>query len=240
MILKTCPVCKNDLKISHLSCSKCGLEIKKDFTPGPFDHLEKKETEFIQNFLLVNGNLKKLSELTQKNYHQTKLELERIKERLSLRSTDRSIQPSDISLTTMAVYPNESPIVKAIKEKLNRSNGLARIPLPRGSYFQIYYEEYGTGIHATNIPSNKVLTWQAFEDAITLLNKKGGKAIKGNAMKGKLGDNYLPLDSVEGYVAYHTFHVKKGETTLRFISALSAILEWTGFCRNGYGYLELK
>ena len=123
---------------------------------------------------------------------------------------------------------------------MNQNNGLARIPLSRGSSFQIYYEEYGTGIHATNIPSNKVLIWQAFEDAIALLKKKGGRAIKGNAMKGKLGDRYLPLDSVEGYIAYHTFHVKKGETTLRFISALSSILEWSGYCKNGYGYIELK
>lgn len=240
MLLKNCPVCRNDLKITQLSCTKCGLEIKKEFTPGPFAHLEKSEAEFIQNFLLVNGNLKKLSELTQKNYHQTKLELERIKERLSLQGSGRTLQSSDISLTSMAVYPNDAAIVRAIKEKLNRNNGLARVPLSRGTHFQICYEEYGTGLHATNIPANKVLTWQAFEDAVALLEKKGGRAEKGNAMKGKLGDRYLPLDSIEGYVAFHSYHIKKGETTLRLISALSAILAWSGLCRNGYGFVELR
>jgi hypothetical protein len=31
-----------------------------------------------------------------------------------------------------------------------------------------------------------------------------------------------------------------GESTIRTISALSAILEWAGVCENGYGYLRKK
>lgn len=59
-------------------------------------------------------------------------------------------------------------------------------------------------------------------------------------MKAKLGEPELTLDTVEGYVAFHAFGVKKGESTIRTISALAAILEWAGICENGYGYLKLK
>ena len=58
-------------------------------------------------------------------------------------------------------------------------------------------------------------------------------------MKGKLGSNDLPFDSVEGYIAANTYHAQKGDSCLRMISTVAAILEWTGLCINGYGYIEL-
>ena len=59
-------------------------------------------------------------------------------------------------------------------------------------------------------------------------------------MKAKLGEPGLTLDTIEGYVAYHAYGVKKGESALRTISAMAAILEWSGMCESAYGYVKLK
>lgn len=239
MKLTICPVCKNELVVSRLTCRSCGLEIAKDFKPSIFDSLDDGQSEFLKNFILANGSFKKVQEMTGIPYHQVRKSLDSIKQRMSLASSEKKLTANDIVIKELPVYRNDAPVIKRLKEKINEAGGLASITLPRGTSFQIYYEEYGTGIHATNIPSNKVLLWKVFEDAIVLLEKNKGKVIKGNAMKGKLGDPYLPLNSMEGYIASHTYHVKKGETTLRLISAVAAILEWTGLCKNGYGYVEL-
>lgn len=238
MKLTTCPVCKNILTVSKLTCRSCGLEVTKDFEFNIFDSLDDGQIEFLKNFILANGNFKKVQELTGIHYHQARKSLETLKQQLNLTVNNKNLTSKDVVIKELPVYDNDAPIIKRLKERINEAKGLATISLPRGNNFQIYYEEYGTGIHATNIPSNKVLLWKAFEDAMAVLEKNNGKVIKGNAMKGKLGDAYLPMNSMEGYIASHTYHVKKGETTLRLISAIAAILEWTGLCRNGYGYVE--
>lgn len=237
--ITACPVCRHELNISRLTCRSCGLEITKDFSFSIFDSLKDEQLDFLKNFILANGSFKRIQEMTGMPYHQVRKSLEQIKQQLSLTSASNSLGPDDIVIKELPIYQNDAPIIKRLKEKINNEGGLAQIPLPRGKSFQIYYEEYGTGIHATNIPSNKVLLWKAFEDSISLLEKNNGRVIKGNAMKGKLGDSFLPINSMEGYIASHTYHVKKGETTLRLISAIAAVLEWSGFCKNGYGYVEM-
>lgn len=237
--ITACPVCRHELSISRLTCRSCGLEITKDFSFDAFDSLEDSQLDFLKNFILANGSFKKVQEMTGMPYHRVRKSLEGIKQQLSLSPGNTALSANDIVIKELPIYQNDAPIIKRLKEKINDGGGLALIPLPRGKSFQIYYEEYGLGIHATNIPANKVLLWKAFEDSMAVLEKNNGKVIKGNAMKGKLGDAYLPMNSMEGYIASHTYHVKKGETTLRLISAIAAILEWSGFCKNGYGYVEL-
>lgn len=235
--LTSCPSCRHPLIATRLSCRNCGLELSNEFSLSPFLSLSREEQQFLSLFLQTEGNLKELQQTLNLSYPAVKKKLQTLKHHLGLASS--SAPEIEIVLKELSVYQSDSHTVKQIKRRLNAKKGKASIALPRGNSFYIYYEEYGTGLLATNIPRNRILTWNAFDSAVSLLKKKGGRAEKGNAMKARLGEPALSLDSVEGYVAAHAYGVKEGESTLRTISSLSAILEWAGICKNGYGYLEL-
>lgn len=238
-IIGTCPICKEKLVASKLSCKNCGLELTNDFTLNKFSYLSNEELAFIELFLQESGNLKEIQKQLKLSYPAAKKQLEKIQRHLGLDVAKEKPVKIEPVITELPIYDDDSLPIRSIKKKLNASGGVATLTLPKGKTFQIYYEEFGSGICATNLPSSRVLPWSAFWDAIELLERSGGKAPKGNAMQGKLGSAALPLDSVEGYVALHTFRMKKGDSCPRMISSLSAILEWAGLCKNGYGYLEL-
>lgn len=238
-IIGHCPVCQEELVATKLSCQHCGLELSNEFTLNKFSFLSNEELEFVELFIHYGGNLKEIQKELHLSYPAAKKKLAKVQQSLGLLEEKKENSPLDPSIKKLPLYQDESITIKMIKDKLNASGGIAAIPLPKGNFFQIYYEDFGNGIIATNLPHSRILTFKAFDCAIELLEKCGGRAMKGNAMKGKLGTISLPLDSVEGFVAFHAYGVKKGESCLRTISSLSAILEWAGICKNGYGYLEL-
>lgn len=238
-IIARCPVCHEALVATRLSCRHCGLELSNDFSLNRFSYLSEGSLAFIETFIKCSGNLKEIQKELHISYASAKKILKEAQKELGL-SEDKPTAPAEPAISALPVYDDESATVQAIKNKLNLSHGLAKLTTSRGKEFSIYYEEYGNGIYATNLPKSRMLSWTAFDKAVELLVKKDGAAPKGLAMKAKLGEPELTLDTVEGYVAYHAFGVKKGESTIRTISALAAILEWAGVCENGYGYLKLK
>lgn len=238
-IIGHCPVCHEALVATRLSCRHCGLELSNDFSLNRFSYLSEGSLTFIETFIKCSGNLKEVQKELHLSYASAKKVLKEAQKELGL-TDDKPAVPVEPAITALPVYEDESSTVQAIKNKLNRSHGQAKLATSRGKEFYIYYEEYGNGIFASNLPKSRMLSWTAFDKAVELLEKKGGTAPKGLAMKAKLGEPELTLDTVEGYVAFHAFGVKKGESTIRTISALAAILEWAGICENGYGYLKLR
>ena len=95
------------------------------------------------------------------------------------------------------------------------------------------------GIIVDNLGNQPLLPWVIFEEVIDLLVRKSGRAEKGNAMSYKLGEDGLPLDSVEGYIAQTVYGKKPGESVFRRISSISAILVWAGLCDTDPGELIL-
>lgn len=239
-ILGYCPVCKEKLIATKLSCKNCGLELINDFSLSKFNYLKNDELEFIEIYLKCHGNMKELQKQLKLSYPSAKKKFNSILKGLGY-IHDNNVYPYENAIITeLPIYKDDSSVIKCLKSKLNRHFGKAVIPLRRGGEFCIYYEAFGNGITATNLPANHTMTWNSFDCAVEILRKNGGRAKKGQAMKARLGEPDLPLDSVEGYVAYNAYGVKKGEFALRTISPLSSILEWLGICKNGYGYLELK
>ncbi len=238
-VLGHCPVCQEELVATKLSCKHCGLELSNDFTLTPFAYLEPDDLYFVELFLQHSGNLKELQKLLKLSYPAVKKRLSKIQTLLQLKP-ESVVGEIEVVVSQLPIYQDESPTIKSIKNKLNQHNGLASIGLARGKAFQIYYEEFGNGIYATNLPQNRILTWKAFDCAVQLLKESDGRALKGQAMKGRLGDPSLGLDTIEGYVAHYAYGVQMGQSSLRMISALSSILEWANICENGYGYLQLK
>ncbi len=239
-IIGHCPICNEELVATKLTCRHCGLELSNEFSLNKFSYLKPEELEFIECFIKQSGNMKEVQRHLHLSYPAARRKLGEVQYALGFDTALPEKKKPEPIVRELPVYQDESTVVRTIKKKLNKAGGLASITLPKGETFQIYYDEFETGLYATNLPHSRILTWKAFDSAIELLVKKDGTASKGNAMKGKLGSNELPLDSLEGYVAFHAYGVKKGESCLRTISSLAAILEWTGLCENGYGVVVLK
>lgn len=63
---------------------------------------------------------------------------------------------------------------------------------------------------------------------------------KGNAIKCRIGQPGLSLDSIEARVAVKFFKKKEGDSTFRRISVIGNILVHSGVCEHGRGVLRLK
>ncbi len=101
--------------------------------------------------------------------------------------------------------------------------------------------ECGKGLVSPKIPPANQLIWEAFEAAVEVVVKNGGKATKGKARSGaKLGSDDLPLDSVEGYIAFKVHGVKEGETAFGPGFVICAVLDWAEICKNERGYLTIN
>ena len=63
---------------------------------------------------------------------------------------------------------------------------------------------------------------------------------KGNAIKYRIGQSGLSLDSIEARVAVKFYNKKEGDSTFRRISVIANILVQSGVCEHGRGVLRLK
>ena len=128
-------------------------------------------------------------------------------------------------------------IEKKIREEAGK-DGAVLIPLKVGDG-RINVRLAKDGVMVSNLGHQPMLPWSVFEETVELIRRNGGKAIKGDAINGKLGDSKLPIDSVEGYLAYKIYDKKLGEQVFRRIAPIGCILEWAGICRNERGELVL-
>lgn len=87
----------------------------------------------------------------------------------------------------------------ALLAKLQANDRRAQVPLLRGGTFSASLVQLG--VEVDNLGSQPFLPWSAFEEAVRCIVKCGGHATRGDAMKSRLGDPGLPLDSIEGHVA---------------------------------------
>lgn len=127
--------------------------------------------------------------------------------------------------------------VEVIKQKFERIGRQVKIPLKKGRSFKA--EMTDEGIKVDNLGGQPLLPWIVFEEVIDLLVRMGGRAENGNAMECKLGDEGLPLDSIEGHIAQTVYGKKLGDSVFRRISPISAILVWAGLCDTNPGELAL-
>ena len=77
-IIGTCPICKEKLIASKLSCKSCGLELTNDFILNKFSYLSNDELVFIELFLQESGNLKEIQKQLKLSYPAAKKQLEKI------------------------------------------------------------------------------------------------------------------------------------------------------------------
>lgn len=127
--------------------------------------------------------------------------------------------------------------VEIIKQKFVSVGGNARIPLQKSKYFTAHADD--KGVWVSNLGTSPLLPWRVFEETLLFIDRKGGRAPRGNAMGFKLGDTSLPFDSIEGHIAHVVYGKQHGDSILRRISPIAAILVWAGLCRREPGELIL-
>jgi len=118
--------------------------------------------------------------------------------------------------------------IEIIKEKFSQMDTPAKIPLLKGGTFTATLKDYG--IEVDNLGNQPFLPWIVFQEAVCVLLRSGGTALKGDAMGSKLGESGLSLDSIEGHIAYVVYGKKPGDSVFRRITPISCILIWAGIC----------
>ena len=133
----------------------------------------------------------------------------------------------------------ENTVISIIKKKFEVEGNPTRVPLLLGhKSFEAKLSK--EGIYVDNLGSSPFLPWQIFIETVRLLQEKGGRAKKGNAMNYKLGESGLPIDSVEGNIAIKVYSKQIGESVFRRITPVACILIWAGICRHEPNQLILK
>ena len=59
-MINQCPFCKSELKISELTCSKCGTILRGDFRGCDFCKLTEEDLNLIKVFLRSHGSIKEV------------------------------------------------------------------------------------------------------------------------------------------------------------------------------------
>jgi len=119
-----------------------------------------------------------------------------------------------------------SKVVETIKKRFAETGNPVEIPLLRGKRGNNTFTARiaDDGIYVSNLAGQPFLPWEVFIETVALLNRKGGRAKKGDAMRAKLGEEGLPLDSVEGHVASKVYQKDIGESVFRGITPITCIL----------------
>ena len=124
-----------------------------------------------------------------------------------------------------------------IRSKFPKNLTSFKIPLQNGRHFRVYLVK--DGLEVDNLGIQPLLSWEVFEETVNFLARKGGTAERGDTRKAKLGDDGLPMDSIEGHIAHVVYGKQIGESVFRRISPIAAILVWAGICESVPGKLIL-
>lgn len=127
--------------------------------------------------------------------------------------------------------------VQKIRDKFKETESSVTVPLLKGGTFTARL--VNEGIEVDNLGTQPFLHWSAFQEAVCVLIRNGGRARRGDAMNSRLGDPDLLLDSIEGHVARVVYGRQPGETVFRRITPIVCILVWAGICRAEPGELVL-
>lgn len=133
---------------------------------------------------------------------------------------------------------NVLEVVEVIREQLRTSGGAAEVPLLKGGRaFNARLVE--GGVEVDNLGGQPFLPWAVFQEAICTIIRNGGKATRGDAMKSRLGEPDLSLDSIEGHIAHVVYGKQPGDAVFRRITPIACILVWARICRASRGTLQL-
>lgn len=83
-----CPSCESALLVSELSCTSCETKISGKFEIPAFLQLDHDEQEFVYQFIISGGSLKKMASKMKKSYPTVRNFLDDIIEKISQNESD--------------------------------------------------------------------------------------------------------------------------------------------------------
>lgn len=97
-VIGTCPVCENKLKVTQLSCRRCGTTISGDFELDKFARLNKEQKYFAEIFIKNRGNIKEIEKELGVSYPTVRKFLDEVIEALGYREEAKkdSVNQTDI------------------------------------------------------------------------------------------------------------------------------------------------
>ena len=137
-----------------------------------------------------------------------------------------------------ATHDGSEDASSRIKQMFEASGPVCRVPLLRAGSFKASLKE--TGVEVDNLGTQSLLPWRVFDEACLVMRDAGGRAKRGDAMNSRLGEDGLPLDSIEGHVAARVYDKQSGDSVFRRITPIVCILVWAGICRAHEGEVSLK
>ncbi|MGO4889958.1 DUF2089 family protein [Anaerobacillus sp. MEB173] len=242
-LLAHCPRCSNNLKVTHLACNKCDVELVGNFELSKFDYLSAEELDFVVTFLMYHGNFKAVQEKKGMSYPAVKKRISEVLMKLGIEDIkhEKKAEAAKSVINFLQIKSKDSLVIARIKAKLNDCGGKTTIKLLQGDDCEIWFDSDGKGLISPKIPPTNQLVWEAFDAAVEVIVNNGGKVAKGNARSGaKLGSVELPINSVEGYIAQKVHGVNEGETAFGPGFVISAVLDWAGICKNERGFLSIR
>ena len=132
-----------------------------------------------------------------------------------------------------------SEVIGIIKRRFDKKGNPTQIPLLKGG--KSFKAELSTdGIYVDNLGNQPFLPWVVFTETVSLLKRRGGRAVRGNAMMSKLGEQNLPITSVEGHIAHVIYGKQMGDSVFRRVTPIACILIWAKICRHEPSELVLS
>lgn len=97
-VIGTCPVCENKLKVTQLSCRRCGTTISGDFELDKFTLLSKEQKYFAEIFIKNRGNIKEIEKELGVSYPTVRKFLDEVIEALGYKEEAKkdSVNQTDI------------------------------------------------------------------------------------------------------------------------------------------------
>jgi hypothetical protein len=121
-----CPSCGATLKITELTCDKCGTVVKGVYPLNKFLTLNPQEEEFLLIFLLSRGNLKEVQERLNISYPTAKNRLEELLLSLGLVET-KGEEKEEISYKEDKISKIEDILEKIEKGEISGEEAIEKM-----------------------------------------------------------------------------------------------------------------
>lgn len=235
-ILTKCPTCNERLYIASLKCEKCGLELKNNFEISKYDLLDKEQHNFLETFLVCEGNLKELQNRLNISYPLAKKKLTELLVVLQLKERNNT----EVTNMKNDIRSGSHTAAEIIKNRLIENGGCATYYTYDGTEHQVYVIKNGLEFATDALPGNITYGFEIFNCVSDAIKANGGKARKGVARGKRVGDINFDEKTVAGYLAIHFFGKHYGETSVDPSFFLFGIMEWAKIITNNRGYVEFE
>ena len=239
-LITNCPSCNSTMHISSLQCPDCGMELRNDFTLGPFSQLSDDQYSFLLAFLKNRGNLKNLQTELQISYPTAKKKLDELLCKLDLdQDTANTDFMEESNMKNWETNTDSSKASDIVKNKLKENGGRIIVRTLQGLPCEIRANADGETFWSDKLPIKPPYGYDVFDIITDLLLENHCRAKKGNGRNYKLGQPGCEEDTVVGAIAARYSGKKPGESVFDPVFVLSAVLEWAGIVHNERGELIL-